>query len=297
MMPPPEPWQEDFFRALSMPLRGASRRATELNAVSEGHPTEFFMIAAKWIRPGTSLSEAELLELYHRQYWYRLLDSLAEDFPVLRRMAGDVLFWDLIERYLLERPSRSFTLRHLGEGFAGFLEHCPLLDERQRTWFGALAAIEYAQMESFEALQCALPRPEDLEKNIVGLQEHLRLINIPVPAHLCHEWEDFSTAIATAEQPVCIAVWRHASGRSEWMHVAPDEATFLTGLRNGVFLMEYFDTLSEPHPEPEKLSRWFAAWQSRGWLGLPGKPGQQLLDKAFEWQDKHAMSSQAMPMR
>jgi len=295
-MPPPEPWQQDFFRALTMPLRGASRRATELNPVAEGHSAEFFAIAGKWIKPGASLSEAERLELYHRQYWYRVLDSLAEDFPVLRRMAGDELFWELIEQYLLGRPSRSFTLRHLGEEFAGFLEQSPLLDERQRTWFRALAAIEYAQMESFEALQCALPTPGDLEKKMIGLQEHLRLITIPVPAHLCYEWKNFSMAEHSPAEKVCIAVWRHASGRSERMCVEPDEAEFLIGFRNGVFLKEFFETLPEPHPEPEKLSQWFAAWQSRGWLGLPGEAGQQLLDEAFEWQGKHAMSSQAMPM-
>jgi hypothetical protein len=267
-MQPPEPWQQEFFRALTLPLRGASRRATELNPVDEGHSAEFFAIAHKWIKPGVALSGAERLELYHRQYWYRLLDSLAEDFPMLRRMTGDELFWDLIEQYLIERPSQSFTLRHLGEVFPTFLEISPRLDDLQRLWFAAIARIEYAQMESFEAIQCALPQPEDLEKNVIAWQEHLRLIEIPVPADLCHDWEDFSLAATTPQQPVWIAVWRHASGRSEWMRVETDEARFLLGLRDGVFLADFFEKLPEPHPDPTVLSQWFTNWQSRGWLGV-----------------------------
>jgi hypothetical protein len=296
-MQPPELWQREFFRALALPLRGASRRATELNPVDEGHTAEFFAIAEQWIKPGVALSGAERLELYHRQYWYRLLDSLAEDFPMLRRMAGDALFWDLIEHYLIERPSQSFTLRHLGEAFAAFLEISALLDDRQHQWFAALARMEYAQMESFEALQCALPQPDDLQRNIIALQAHLRLIELPVPADLCHEWEDFSPAAATPPQHVWIAVWRHASGRSESMRVDPDEARFLLGLRDGVFLAEFFENLPEPHPEPAVLSQWFTDWQSRGWLGVQGLPGQQTLDATVAWLGKEAMSSQAMPMR
>ena len=296
-MPPPEPWQQEFFRALATPLRGASRRATELNPVEEGHAAEFFTIAEKWIKPGAALSGAERLELYHRQYWYRLLDSLAEDFPILRRMAGDALFWDLIEKYLLGRPSQSFTLRHLGEAFAAFLEISTLLDEPQRLWFSALARIEYAQMQSFEAIQCALPQPDDLERKMIGLQAHVRLIALPVPADLCASWDNFSMAVTTPVQQVWIAVWRHATGRSEWMRVDPEEATFLLSLSDGVLLADFFAQLPEPHPDPAKLSQWFADWQSRGWLGVLGEPGQQTLDASVTWQGKDAMSSQAMPMR
>lgn len=296
-MPPPEPWQQEFFRALTMPLRGASRRATELNPCAEGHSAEFFAIADKWIKPGVALSGAERLELYHRQYWYRLLDSLAEDFPLLRRMAGDELFWDLIEEYLIERPSQSFTLRHLGEAFALFLENSPRLDHLQQPWFSAIARIEYAHMESFEAIQSALPQPDDLEKHIIALQDHLRLIEIPVPADLCQEWDDFSPASTTPQQPVWIAVWRHATGRSEWMRVESAEAHFLNCLRNGVYLAEFFSQLPEPHPDPTILSQWFKDWQSRGWLGVKGVLGEQTLDATISWQGKDAMSSQAMPMR
>ncbi|RYD17296.1 MAG: DUF2063 domain-containing protein, partial [Verrucomicrobiaceae bacterium] len=181
-MPDLDGLQREFFRALLLPLRGSSRISTELAPSEEGHSPEFFQIADDIIKPGPSLTSAERLELYHRQYWFRILDSLAEDFPVLRRMAGDEMFWELVEAYLVERPSRSFTLRHLGEAFSDFIGGSPLLDETRSQWFGSVARIEYAFMECFESAESAIPGGDDLADAVIELQEHVKLLHLPVPA-------------------------------------------------------------------------------------------------------------------
>ncbi len=289
-----EPWQKDFFQALTLPLRGSSRKATELHPSDEGHSVEFFSIAEKWIKPNQVLSAAERLELYHRQYWYRILDSLAEDFPVLRKMSGDQVFWDLIEQYLLTRPSQSFTLRHLGEGFAVFLSKSEILNNQQRRWFEAIARIEYAYMESFEALQSALPQAADLENKMIGIQRHVRLLHLPVPADLCVDWEDFAPAYHCPHESVSVAIWRRPSGSSGIVRIPNEEACFLSTLAGGVFLTEFFTQLPEPHPEAAQVSSWFADWQARGWLCIKGEQGLNAFDIDEPWQEKQAMSSQAM---
>ncbi|MBU6327282.1 MAG: putative DNA-binding domain-containing protein [Verrucomicrobia bacterium] len=167
---------------MSLPLRGSSRKVTELATSSEGHAEEFFQIADAIIKPGMHLSSAERLELYHRQYWFRILDSLAGDFPLPLQICGEPLFWDFFEVHLLCRPSRSFTLRHLGEGIAEFLDSTSLLNEQQQLWFGSSARMGCACMESFEALQSAVPDPDDLQDGVIELQEHVRLLDLPMPA-------------------------------------------------------------------------------------------------------------------
>src|SRR5579863_10232586 len=67
-----------------------------------------------YVKPNDRLSSAERLEIYNRQYWCRLLDSLAEDFPGLQAVAGKRAFANLSVAYLRDCPSRSFTLRNLG---------------------------------------------------------------------------------------------------------------------------------------------------------------------------------------
>lgn len=288
--------QREFFRALLLPLRGSSRISTELSPSEEPHSPEFFRIADEIIKPGPSLTSAERLELYHRQYWFRILDSLAEDFPVLRRMAGDALFWELIEAYLLERPSRSFTLRHLGEAFAGFIEISTLLDETRQTWFGSIARIEYAFMECFESAQGALPEAEDLAESVLELQEHVKLLHLPVPADSCWDWEDFSPALAQDTQIVDIAVWREPSGRNRKERIEAAEVPLLLRLKQGIRLGELFDSLPEPIPTEEEITLWFAKWCSHRWLGVQGKQGRQELDRTGGWEGMDRMSSQAVSM-
>ena len=289
--------QREFFRALLLPLRGSSRASTDLQASEEGHSKEFFAIADDIIKPGPSLTSAERLELYHRQYWFRILDSLAEDFPVLRRMAGEETFWNLIEAYLLARPSKSHTLRHLGEAFAGFIGTSDLLDGNRKTWFQAIATLEYAHMECFESAQSALPSPDDLSNGVIELQDHVKLLRLPVPADLCRDWPEFSPPASTDGMPVHIAVWREPSGRSRQERVSMNEAPLLLRLRDGIRLDELFDLLPEPAPSEEEITAMFSKWQTYRWLGVKGRSADLALDPGGGWEGMDRMSSQAVPMQ
>ena len=44
--------------------------------------------AKEFIKPNSRLTSFERLEIYNRQYWFRILDSFAEDFPGLRAVVG-----------------------------------------------------------------------------------------------------------------------------------------------------------------------------------------------------------------
>jgi hypothetical protein len=286
--------QREFFKALLLPLRGSSRISTELAVTDEGHSPDFFRIADEIIKPGPTLTSAERLELYHRQYWFRILDSLAEDFPVLRRMAGDELFWKLIEAYLLGRPSQSFTLRHLGEAFADFIEASELLNDVRRLWFSSVARIEYTFMECFECAQGARPEAEDLTNEIIELQEHVKILHLPVPADLCWDWLDFNEGVKALS--VDLAVWREPSGRSRHERLETKEVPLLVRLKHGVKLDEFFASLPEPAPTEEEITRWFAKWHGYQWLAVRGKEGKQQLVSTGDWDGMDRMSSQAVAM-
>ena len=66
------------------------------------------------IKPNKVLTSFERLEIYNRQYWFRVLSCFAEDFPGLRAIVGVRTFEKLMRAYLTDCPSRSFTLRNLG---------------------------------------------------------------------------------------------------------------------------------------------------------------------------------------
>lgn len=299
-MRPLEQTQREFFAALQMPLRGRSRRSTELPPTDEGHSPEFLAKADELMKPGANLSSAERLELYHRQYWFRVLDSIAEDFPVLRKMAGEQEFWSLMEAYLSACPSSSFTLRHLGSRLADFTAAWEGIGEVERRWFSALARIEYAQMEIYEAAQWDAVVPDELATAEIGLQPHVVLLELPVPADFCAEWEGFTPG---DDETVHLAIWRGEGGAACQCRIDPTEFVLLNRLRKGGTLVSLFAEPTEREPAPEEVAEWFGNWQSRGWIAAvpTGQPEDFPVVRRgdvrdIDWSRVDKMGSQARAM-
>lgn len=300
-MKPLEELQREFFAAIQMPLRGSSRESTELVPSDEGHAEAFLSKARELMKPGENLSSEERLELYHRQYWFRVLDSVAEDFPILRKMAGERVFWELMEAYLSACPSGSFTLRHLGRKMAEFVASWEVLDERERRWFSVLARIEYAYMEIFEAADWEPVAPQQLATAQLGLQPHVVLLDLLVPADLCEDWEAFEPQ---DEIPVWLAVWRGESRGRLQCRLDEVEFELLKRLQKGGTLEGIFAEPASREPEPEEISAWFANWQARGWIATA--PAGDVVDfppvnrqrdvNRMDWSGLDKMGSQAMSM-
>lgn len=102
-------WQRTMHAAITRPLAPGDR--TQRRWFDGGSTARAL---AKLVKPSRTLQPVERVEIYNRMYWFRLLDSLGQDFPGLRALLGDEKFWRLAERYLAECPSCSFALRDLG---------------------------------------------------------------------------------------------------------------------------------------------------------------------------------------
>ncbi len=299
-MRPLEQTQREFFSALQMPLRGRSRASTDLPPVDEGHSSEFLEAAERLLKPAANLTPAESLELYHRQYWFRLLDSIEEDFPILQKMAGADQFWNLMEAYLSACPSGSFTLRHLGNRLADFTASWGGLDEVRRRWFSALIRLEYAYMEVFEAAEWEPVAPQQFATAELGLQPHVKLLRLSVPADLCRDWETFSPV---DESVTHLAVWRPENGSVAECRLDSVEFILLERLRAGGTVESLFQEPLETEPSPEEISQWFASWQRRRWIALT--PAVQSEDfpvvhhrpiRNVDWSRIDKMGSQARAM-
>jgi hypothetical protein len=158
--------QREMAAAVMQPLtKDENMRATS----ADGRPmTE---VAASFIAPNSRLTPFERLEIYNRQYWYRVLGSLAEDFPALRALVGERRFEALSIAYLAEHPSRSFTLRNLGSKLPEWLTAHPEHAGRRHRLALDLAQMEWAFVEAFDA-----PDRDPLtQRQIAGLQGDSKL--------------------------------------------------------------------------------------------------------------------------
>ncbi|MBV9488546.1 MAG: putative DNA-binding domain-containing protein, partial [Verrucomicrobia bacterium] len=105
-----------LFRPLT-PQWGMQKRWTDGRTMQE--------LAAEFIKPNDRLSSFERLEIYNRQYWFRVLDCLQDDYPGLRAIVGEQKFMKLATAYLARFPSESHTLRDLGSRLEQFIYEEP----------------------------------------------------------------------------------------------------------------------------------------------------------------------------
>lgn len=72
--------------------------------------------AKKYIFPSPTLESSERIEIYNQQYWWRLLNTLHEIFPLATRLLGYHKFNEKVATpYLLAYPSDHWSLIHLGD--------------------------------------------------------------------------------------------------------------------------------------------------------------------------------------
>lgn len=138
-------------------------------------------LAESFIKPNSRLSAPARLEIYARQYWYRLLDNLYDDFPTLRALLGGRRFHKLCRAYLAVYPSESWTLRNLGSRLERFILESP---GETAPWTAAavdICRLEWAQTVAFDEARLPVPDPEimlgsDPSTLTLRLQPHLTLL-------------------------------------------------------------------------------------------------------------------------
>lgn len=284
--------QRKMAAAVMMPLApGEEMQETD----SDGRPMS--EVAESFIAPNSRLTAFERLEIYNRQYWLRILGSLAEDFPALRAVVGAKKFDGLSVAYLSAHPSRSFTLRNLGSKLIDWLIANPRWTGRRHALAIDLARIEWAFVEAFDNSEfepLTLDQIATLDEGSrLALQPHVRLLALSYPA------DDIALALYDKEkrQPTEAGL-THDDGeaaparlpklrrRPTWVaahrvdlnvyyrRMEREEFQTLAAIRDGRSLVEALDAgfAGSKVPEARRAARvrhWFTTWAELGWICAP----------------------------
>jgi len=246
-------------------------------------------VARTFIKPNDRLTSLERIEIYNKQYWFRLVDCLFEDYPGLLAVVGLRRFNHLIREYIAANPSRSFTLRNLGSQLPQFLEKNPALAGPRRRMALDMAYFEWAQVVAFDGPCLPSLTVDDLlgansAKLRLGLQPYITLLKMNYPL------DDFSIALkrqATAlrgeasnaieehggnegsgnkvplprPQTVFVAVHRHDNDLY-YKRLEPAAYKVLTALAAGRTLLRACSFAESA----DQARRWFQNWTSLGWF-------------------------------
>jgi hypothetical protein len=251
------------------------------------------------VKPNSRLTSVERLEIYARSYWYRLLDSLWEDYPGLRAIVGLRAFDRLARAYLAECPSESFTMRDLGQRLPRWLEAHPEYAGKNPALALDMVRLEWAHIVAFDGPSETALGPEDLLELDTGMVLHLQpyvtLLDLSYPVDdLRLQVNDLPEGHAGASN----AVLRHKERRVVRRHSLKKEAVYvavhrlddvvyykrmeraefrlLQALASGKPLGEAIDSVFKDSAQPldevrGQMEEWFASWSHNGWFYRPGK--------------------------
>jgi hypothetical protein len=244
---------------------------------------------SKFIKPNDRLTSFERLEIYNRQYWFRLVDNLYEDFPGLLAILGQKRFSLLTRAYLAKYPSRSFTLRNLGRNLPKFVKEESKWAHPYEAMALDMARFEWAQVVAFDGpAEKPIAIDDLLGKNPnsvrLSLQPYLTLLEMSYPL------DTFSLAIkkgafraeasnAMDEQAhsgparnvrrprrkrTFVAVHRHEND-IYYYRLEPAAYRLLAALSAGKTLTNACK-LAGSEATPLRLKRWFANWAGLAWF-------------------------------
>jgi hypothetical protein len=292
-----EELQREVFDVIRQPLTAEERMRSR---TLDGRSTR--EIVEKIIKPNDRLTSVERLEIYNRVYWFRILSSLAEDFPGLRAVIGQQRFDRLLVAYLSELPSESFTLRNLGSRLEAWLrDHLEFVPKTERIAVD-MVRLEWADIDVFDSAELPKLTEEDLRSQgadpTFHLQPYLRLLDLAYPVDNLllkirsdQENKEPETDIASNVVVMESAPRRHkrvALPKSKKVYLAvhrqenevyfkrlrPEAFALLRALQQGKPLSEAIaESVDWTNQKAEyitvRLHDWFANWAALGWFCQP----------------------------
>jgi hypothetical protein len=102
------------------------------------------------IRPSSTLTPVQRLEIYNRSILGRLLESMESLFPALLHALGRDLFRDFALGYLHAHPPSSFSIDRIADGFPIYLAETRPPSETWTDFIIELAELELAYLRMHE---------------------------------------------------------------------------------------------------------------------------------------------------
>jgi hypothetical protein len=286
--------QRDMWEAVRQPLTSNDGMASRL---TDGRVTR--ELAEKIIKPNDRLSSFERLEIYNRQYWFRILDSFGEDFPGLRAIVGDERFDALAHAYLAENPSRTFSLRNLGQKLEAWLRANPKWIDPRRQLGLDMVLLEWAEIEAFDGPELPPMTMDDVRRLLpeatLHLQPYIRMLELQYPVDdlliAIRKSGDFDeTAVSNTQaarkgrerqrgfgdmKKESIFLVVHRVDYSVYFKRI-DQSSFLVlqALGKGLSLADaiyvaFADLKVASAAQSQLVQQWFQDWATRGWFCRP----------------------------
>ncbi len=221
----------------------------------------------------SSVAPGEGFAIYRNAYRTTLIDALKETFPRTLAYAGDDPFQAAAAHHLIQNPPASWSLDHLGSGFAETL--AGLFAHNREV--ADLAALEWAMHEIFVSADTSPLSPQEFAQKTQAFceddWEHLELSLVPfATVTVSHDvlawWRTPDAAPAVLPTSRTAIVWREEE-QPVFIMVEHREAQALEMVRGGMNFGElcghFAGEVADEDIAPV-VAGYLQAWLQRGWI-------------------------------
>ena len=219
------------------------------------------------IRDSRRMPGWERLDIYANMYFFRILDSLKEDFPGVLKTIGDDRFHHLTTDYLARHFPSHWSLRDVGRFLPSFLKNY----SPTKKWpsLSDLARFEWALIEAFDAADAPTLTEEDIKTVRPDRWPGLRfcfvpscfLMNFSWPVDRILEKAMKGKRLPVRREKTPLVIWRK-NLRVCYRSLPFQEARLLSGIERG----ESFGALCAGLPTAPRMASYLRDWLQAGFF-------------------------------
>lgn len=240
-----------------------------------------YIVASPFLRPH------QRIQIYNQQYWWRLLNTLHANFPLVTRLFGCQAFNEKIAiPYLLKYPSNHWSLAFIGERLPKWILESYQEPDQNLVYNTADLDLSFttsfmaAQFPSLDLSQFLGDNPESLLGNPIYLQPHIRLFTWEHHLFLFREnllkqgfdyWLENPFPELLKGNTYRFILYRNAKNFIAWREISEGEFLLLESFKNGATLSEACEKLESQSDEIYEhavthMQQWLQEWAHLGWL-------------------------------
>ncbi len=246
--------------------------------------------AKHYVAPSPTLKPHQRIELYNQQYWWRLLSTLHEIFPLVTRLFGYAAFNQTIGfPYLEAYPPNHWSLNPLGSRLPQWIQESYQGDDQDLILHAAQidSAFNDAFLtEQFPPLDMSqLPNPQDISSILplpLKLQPHIQLFKLPYDLfsfrfEMLKEggdyWVDHEFPEIDKKHDFYFVLYRNQNNDVSWSEIGKTEYLLLNLFKEGISIDDACFELEQQDGDTYRdaiahLAEWFQKWTQRSWLYL-----------------------------
>lgn len=245
--------------------------------------------AAEYINPSPHLRPHQRMQIYNQQYWWRLLNTLHANFPLVTRLFGYQAFNEEIgSPYLSAYPPDHWSLNGLGSHLPQWISD--FYQKPDQSLIYNATSLDWAFIASFISPQhtplnlahLIQGNPESLMSYTFYLQPHIHLFSweydlLSFRANFLKQEVDYWVENRFPDLPKGKTYWfvlyRNAKNNIAWREIRHSEYLLLERFKTGTNITDACEYLEQQDTSiyeeaAAHLQEWLQEWTHAGWLTL-----------------------------